>query len=460
MKCLKSCAACLLALTLLVVGILPVAAYEPANVNVTSEAALVVDMNRDIVVFEKNADTKMYPASLTKIMTAVVVLDECADLADVRITATYEALDPLYGTDSSIYGLDIDEEMTALDLLSVMMIQSANDAANVLAYHFGDGDIDAFIEKMNKKATDLGMTGTHFTNAHGLHHSDHYTTARDMYTLTKYAMAKPLFKEMVTSLYYVVPETNTHYEQTVVSTVFLQDPDETDYYYEYAAGVKTGYTDPAGLCLVSTAEKDGTAYACIVLKCPTEYEGSHFVLSKALYEWAYESLEYRTVHNTETIVGNQAVTFGKDCETVPAVLQTAVEGIVPKNLSPDAVQVQVTWNEAAVTAPITKGQVLGSATVTVDGKSLGTVDVVSSTDVKKSNWKVFVNALGNFFSHPVVQVALWIIGILLILFGLFVLYCLWLRYQNRKRRRRRAERRRRMEEEQRKQQQNTNPYNF
>lgn len=454
----RTCLSILSALVLLLTSVLPAAAYEPTGVNVSAEAALLVDLTRDTVVFEKNADAKMYPASLTKIMTAVVVLEECSDPASVSITAAYEALDPLYDTDSSIYGLEIDEEMTALDLLSVMMIQSANDAANVLAYHFGGGSIDAFIDKMNQKAATLGLTGTHFQNAHGLHESDHYTTARDLYVLTKHALEKALFKEIVTSLYYTVPETNAHWEQVVETTVYLQDPDEVDYYYEYAAGVKTGYTDAAGRCLISTAEKDGTSYMCVLLKCPVEdangnYVREEFGLSEALYEWAFNTLEYRAVTDTTSTVGYQIVEFGKDTEYVPVSLLTVVEGIIPNTLTPEATQVQVTYDEAYVIAPVVKGQKLGTATVSVDGTVLGTVDVVAAADVQKSTGKVVWAAIRTFFSYTVVKVILWLLLILVLLFALFVAYCFWCRHQNRKRRRRRMEeRRRRME------QANRNPF--
>ncbi len=448
----KTVTAMLLTVALLVGSIFPAAAFTPTGVNISAEAALLADLGRDTVVFEKNADARMYPASLTKIMTAVVVMDECSDPASVSIEAAFEALDPLYGTDSSIFGLEIGEVMTAYDLLALMMIQSANDAANVLAYHFGGNDLEAFIEKMNQKAADLGLTNTHYVNAHGLHDSDHYTTARDLYTLTKYALEKSMFRDIVTSLYYETPETNVHWEQVVETTVYLQDPDEVDYYYEYAKGVKTGYTDPAGRCLVSTAEKDGTTYLCVLLKCPVEdaegfYVREEFGVSKGLYEWAFNTLEFRAVNDTTTTVGYQAVQFGKDTEQVAVNLNGTIESIVEKTYTTDQAQVQVTFDAEAVEAPVVTGQKLGTATVSLDGKELGTLDVVASQDIEKDNRKVVKAALQHFFSLPIVKVVLWLIVILVLLFALFIAYCFWCRARNRRRRKRREEaRRRRMEE--------------
>ena len=457
----KRCITLLLALALLLVSAVPAMAFEPTDVDVCAEAALLVDLGRNTVVYEKNADAKMFPASLTKIMTAVVVLEACPNPAAVSVEAAYEALDPLYGTDSSIFGLEIGEVMSAYDLLALMMIQSANDAANVLAYHFGDDDLDAFINKMNQKAAELGMNNTHFVNAHGLHDPEHYTTARDLYTLTTHALANPTFKELVTSLYYETPETSVHYEQVVQTTVYLQDPDEVDYYYEYAEGVKTGYTDPAGRCLISTAKKDGSQYLCVLLKCPVEdadgyYIREEFGLSKDLYEWAFNTLGYGPVNNTTDIIGQQAVEFGKDCEAVDVQLGNVVESIIEKNHNTSNAEVQLTLDSELVTAPITKGQKLGSADVLLDGKLIGTVDVVAATDIEKDNWKVVVAALHTFFAHPLVKAVLWVLGILAALFVLFVLYCFWCRARHRRRRKRRAEaRRRRMEEEA-----NRNPFDM
>ena len=449
----KRCLSLVLALVCLFTAALPVTAFEPVDVNVCAEAAMLIDLDHDTVVYEKNADVQMYPASLTKIMTAVVVMDECPDPASVSIEAAYEALDPLYGTDSSIFGLEIGEVMTAYDLLSLMMIQSANDAANVLAYHFGGEDLDTFIEKMNNKAAKLGMTNTHYVNAHGLHDADHYTTARDLYILTEYALQNPMFKEIVTSLYYETPETDAHWPSVVETTVYLQDPDEEDYYYEYAQGVKTGYTDPAGRCLITTAVKDGTSYMCVLLKCPVEdadgyYVREEFGLSKDLYEWAFNTLSYRAVNDTTSIVGYQNVTFGKDATQVAVRLAGTIEAIVENSYTTDMTQVTVTFDSESVEAPVVKGQKLGTATVSVNGTILGTVEVVADEDIEKDEKKVAVEKRNHFFSLPIIKILLWLLVTLVLLIVTFITYCFWCRARHRRRRKRRMEERRRMEAQQ------------
>lgn len=436
---------CLAALMLVGMS-LSVAAFEPAGVDVCAEAVVLTDLTHDTIVYEKNADAQMAPASLTKIMTAVVVLENCSDIDNTWVTVTYDALEPLYGTDSSIFYLADGEVMSVKDLLAVLMIASANDGANALAYHFGGGSIDTFIGMMNQKAAALGMTGTHYDNAHGLDSETHYTTARDMVTLTKYAMAIPAFKEIVSNATYTVSGTNIRYDTPIETTVHLQNP-ESQYYYPYAIGVKTGYTTPAGRCLITTAEKDGTAYLCVLLKCPVFDEEGYMIrrefgLSEELYEWAFNTLEYRTLVDDQTVVASCPVELGEGAESVDAVLSTPVEAIVENTMTADDVKVDVAMHATAVTAPITTGQTLGTATVSLRGEVIATVDVVATHSISQSAEKVEQKEREEFLAQPLVKTVLWVIGILAFLFVLLITYLIWRAHKRRVSRRRRNARRR------------------
>lgn len=426
----------------------PTASVTPTAVDVCAEAVVLADLTHDAIVYEKNADQQMHPASLTKIMTAVVVLERCADIDNTWVTVTNDAIEPLIGTDSSIFYLADGEVMSVKDLLAVLMIASANDAANALAFHFGDGSIDAFIGLMNEKATQLGMTGTHYVNAHGLDDDAHYTTARDMYILTKYAMQNETFKAIVSSAEYTVSGTNIRYDTPIETTVHLQNP-VSQYYYEYAKGVKTGYTTPAGRCLITTAEKDGTTYLCVLLKCPVfDDEGymvrREFELSESLYEWAFNTLEYRTLVTADTIVSTCAVDLGEGAESVDAVLAAPVQAIVECSTAAEAITVDVTLNAATVTAPVTQGQTLGTATVSVNGEVLQTAEVIAATSIALSEEKVAKRQREEFFAQPLVKAVLWIIGILLVLFVLMVIYLVWRAHKRRIARRRRQQRMQRL----------------
>lgn len=417
-----------------------VSAYMPSTFTVAAEGVLFANLDTGTVLYEKNADEKLYPASLTKIMTATVVLDECKDPANLKITVTQAALTPLLGTDSSVFNLVDGEELSALELLYIMLVHSANDAANVLALHFGNGNISDFISKMNQKATDLGMSSTHFVNAHGLHDENHYTTPRDMYLLTKYALKNDTFKEIVGTVRHTVPANNKSASRIVASTVYIQDPNSpvSDYYYPYASGVKTGYTDEAGRCLISTATKNGTTYICVLMKSPvTDSSGAkirqEFTDSKLLYNWAFENFEYREIMDGTTPVGECPVELGKDCDFVSVVLKEPINAILPKDADNSTLKIELNLKNNPATAPIKKGQVLGSATIKYSGETLARTEVVAMTDVEKSSMLAFVKLFTDIFSGKAFKMIL--IGIAAFVI-IFILYCIWINRHRKKRRKR------------------------
>ena len=155
-------------------------------------------------------------------------------------------------------------------LLHGLMIRSGNDASLVLADYVCNGDINQFVEMMNQKAQELGCQDTHFTNPHGLHDENHYTTARDLYLITKYAMTLPNFMEISSKVSYVLPATNKQETRRITTTNHLINQNaEGNYYYMYAKGIKTGAHDQAGYCLVSTAIRNGYSYMCVALGAPS-----------------------------------------------------------------------------------------------------------------------------------------------------------------------------------------------
>lgn len=415
--------------------------YTPSTFTVEAEGVFFANLDTETVIYQKNADKRFFPASLTKIMTAAVVLDECPNPADLKITVTDAAILPLLGTDSSVFNLVDGEVLTALDLLYILLVHSANDAANVLALHFGDGSISDFISKMNQKATDLGMSSTHFVNPHGLHDENHYTTPRDMYLLTKYALKNELFKKIVGTVRYTVPANNKSQSRIVASTIALQDPNTPtqSYYYKYASGVKTGYTDEAGRCLVSTATKGGTTYLTVLMKSPVYNSAGvkvrkEFTDSKALYQWAFDTFEYRQIYDTATPVGECKVSLGKDTDHVPLVLEEKVNAILPKGADGSTISVKFQPETITAEAPIKKGQVLGEATITYADNVIATVNLVAMNDVEKSGILAFVKGFTDLFKSKAFKVI--IIAIILII-ALFFGYVAFINRKRKKRRRRR-----------------------
>lgn len=437
----KKCFSFFLSIFILICSAISVSAYTPSTFTVAAEGVLFANLDTGTVMYEKNADKRLYPASLTKIMTAAVVLDECKDPASLKITVTEAALLPLLGTDSSVFNLVDGEVLSALDLLYIMLVHSANDAANVLAIHFGQGSISDFITKMNQKATDLGMSATHFVNAHGLQDENHYTTPRDMYLLTKHALENEIFKEIVGTVRYTVPANNKSEARIVASTIYLQDPNSpvSDYYYPYASGVKTGYTDEAGRCLVSTATKGGTTYLCVLMNSPVTNSAGvkirqEFTDSKLLYQWAFDTFEYRQVLDSSTPVGECPVELGKDCDFVSLVLKEPVNAILPKDADNSTIKVEIELKSDPATAPIEKGEVLGTATIKYGGETLAKTEVVAMTEVEKSSVLAFVKFFTDLLSGKAFKIILISIAGLIVI---FILYCAWLNRRRKKRRRRR-----------------------
>ena len=237
------------------------------NVDLHCESVLMINTDNEQVVFEKNADEKRYPASTTKIMTYIVAYEHIDDLDNTKIPIKQSVMNQLKDTDSSLANVaaHVGSTMSAVDLLYSMMVPSGNDAALTLADYVGDGDVNKFVDMMNEKAEELGCENTHFQNPDGLHNEDHYTTARDLYKITTYARTLPLFDEICNTTEYYCKGDNT----PLITTNYLIDSARGgQYYYRYAKGIKTGTTDEAGRCLVTTGSADGNSYILVLLGAP------------------------------------------------------------------------------------------------------------------------------------------------------------------------------------------------
>ena len=272
------------ALALLLV-FLPQAGVSAAGFNIdfptTSAAIELVNLDTGTVVYQKNADAKREMASTTKIMTYVVVSDHIKDLRNTKITVSKKILNELLGTGSSMSGIRVNDVLTAEQLLNCMMVPSGNDAALVLADYVGGGSSDKFVEMMNAKAKELGCKNTRFANPHGLHDPNHYTTADDLAKIAKYAMGLPEFMQICSQTSYSYapvggPDAGKKMPTLATTNLLISKnaPGNT-YFYTYAKGIKTGHTDEAGYCLVSSATADGYSYLCAVsythLTLPTIY---------------------------------------------------------------------------------------------------------------------------------------------------------------------------------------------
>ena len=291
-----------------------VLAVDDPQIDTTYAAVLlgVDDNGNQTVLYEKNENERVYPASLTKVMTVLLAVEdiEAGKIALTDQVTSQSGYDyDLVSGGSSAY-IMLQETMTLESLLYCAMVASANDACNVIAQYVG-GTIPDFIERMNTRAQELGCTNTHFANTHGLTDENHYTTAWDFSQIVREAASHELFMTIANTVNYTVPDTNVSVARELESTNSLINPTNTlypgDWGYEYAKGIKTGHTESAGYCLASSAEKDGVKLVSVVFNCDsyeqedgTTYYGN-FADTRTLFEWGFEN--YRQQYTRGRITG-------------------------------------------------------------------------------------------------------------------------------------------------------------
>ena len=404
---------------------------------ITSEAVYLLNLDTETVVFERNSDKKMYPASTTKIMTYIIAAEHVSDFKEEKVLIDKEILDRLIGTGSSLSNLEyfIGKYVTVYDLLNCLMIKSGNDAALLLAYHVGEGSVQKFIDMMNAKAEELGCQNTHFMNPHGLHDEEHYTTASDLAIITRYAQTLPYFNEISNTVTAYL-SVDTEKEYPLINTNYMiNETGGGDYYYPYAKGIKTGTTDEAGYCLVSTANYSGYTYLCIVMGSPCidsngkEIETNGAMLdSKTLYKWAFTTLEIKSVISEQTPVCEVPVKLAWNQDTVLLVPQKSYSTILPTDVTASSIDISVDIPDS-LTAPVIEGTVIGSATISYANQELTTVELIASETVERSKILYFMEYATKVLHSRYLLIAVGVVVFLLVLYIIFTIA-----YNNRKKR--------------------------
>lgn len=365
-------------------------AYKTSGFEVKSEAAILVSLDTGDVIYEKNADEQRYPASITKIMTGALLVENCDNL-DTQVTVTKDNVESLFGSDLTVAGFLPGENVTLRECLNTLMVCSAADSANVIVDYVEKQTGKNFVDLMNEKAKKLKMTKTHFVNATGLHDESHYTTARDLVKLCKYAIDLPNFLDICSQATYQIPKTNKHDKRTVVTTNFLINR-ATNMYYTYAKGIKTGFTTPAGRCVASTASKDGYNYLCVVMG-GDNVKRTEFSDSKNLYEWAFNNFEYRTVADTNTIISEMQVKLSSETDFIQLYPEKNVTVIMPSDISNDSIIYDPVITDNNIWAPVEKGQVLGYVSIKCAGQEIAKVNLVNHDKIERSTW-LFILEIG------------------------------------------------------------------
>ena len=350
----------------------------------TSKAVIIYELTSDTMIYNWNPDQRIYPASMVKLMTALLALEN-AELTD-KVIVTRKALSYVeIGSVSA--GLKAGEELTLEDLLNCMMAASANDAATVIAEHIG-GTQEEFVKMMNDRAVELGCTGTNYTNAHGLHDEQNYTTARDICRLLDVALEDPEFKALFNAKSYTVPATNMSEERIVLTSNHMMSRETIKKYFdERVTGGKTGATDEAGRCLAATAESNGMELLTIVMGAEPTYEADGLSLSAfgsfeetaKLLDYAFGNFECRQVFSEDQIISQYPVENGTNSVVVrPA---KAASTVLPLGVDGS----QLTWiygdSVGTLTAPVEEGKAISTVQVWYGAKCLAQTELVAAHEV-------------------------------------------------------------------------------
>lgn len=413
--------------------------YEP-DFTLTSKAVYLENLDTGLVLYEKNADQQMYPASLTKIMTAILVLENVKDLDGETAAYPMWIQDMLYGTNASLGGLIVGEKLTIRQLLTSALVQSGNESAMILAGYVGSGgmadfmprDITSFVEMMNDKAKALGCTGTHFTNPTGLHSDNHYSTARDMAIMAKYAMQNPVFASLVKNYAVQLGQTNKHSDLWQYSTnkmLLTSSP----YYYAPVVGIKTGSTDEAGRCVISQAEDNGYRYFCVVMGAPSTAAEPfpNFIETRQLYRWAFGTFSLKTLLEQGELMAEVPVKYSGDGKIAKLAVKDDVVKLLRNDISSDSIIYHTELPES-IEAPVAAGDSVGTLHIMLMGEEIGTAELVATQDFSLSWFRKALGTIGALLSSTTAKI------ILIVVVLAVVAYIVYMVQHNKKKKRHRS----------------------
>lgn len=416
--------------------------------NFACDSAVVMELSTGTILYEKNMHKKRYPASITKIMTAMLTAENCG-MNDV-ITFSEAAVYGIEPGSSTVYS-EVGEKMTVEQCLYAIMLESANEVC-LAAGEQVSGSIDKFVDLMNQRVKELGLTDTHFNNPNGLPDPKHYTSAHDMAVIMRTAMSNPTFRKVCSTKNYTCAKTNKHkmtrywinHHEMIAGNKYPK------YLYKYAIGGKTGYTRAAGNTLVTCAQKDGMELVCVVMKStsPESGEPNEYTDTTRLLNYGFEKFRKYTVGDTSTDIGEGVFNnYGSyfDEEQSPLHLGGESTVVLPKGVSLEEAEQKITYNK---NVEIKEGDnIIGHVAYTYQGKTVGSTDIIYTktekqaekqldeatrtmvdskiqeleetrkADAKKANlWKKVKNVVGTFFGFPVVRVILAVLLLALIIF--------------------------------------------
>lgn len=447
----------LVILICLVMAMAAPSAFALDEPELNAKAAVLVDLDSGKMLYGHNQDKQRAPASLTKVMTVLLTLD-AVDSGRISLDDIVTAQDDCrvgMADDSSTSGIMPGDQVSVRELLYCCLLQSANEGCNILGRYIG-GSIAGFVEMMNAKAEELGCVNTHFMNTNGLTAEGHYSSAYDMYLMFRACMEYPLFMEICnTTIYYPVaacvnggePMNNSNALINITSIY----SNGGKYLYDGATGGKTGYTNAAGYCLITTAEREGVHVLAVVMGCDGALNAGiedyyNFIDSGVLYDWAFNNFSYRSILSQNEVMSRLEVQLADNDAVAMLKPASDMKLLLPNETLDESISREVVIYDQNLRAPLAAGTVLGEVQVTVDGEAMGSVKLVNSSDIELSRSAYLKQRLGELMSKG------WVIALMSIVLFFAVIYiALVTRYRKLRRRhlqeRRRAEQRRRAERE-------------
>ncbi len=408
------------------------------TISINAKASLLVNSETGEVLHAENEHEKLYPASCTKIMTALLALENC-NLGDTVTMQSEDFTDVSSGASSA--GLKVGEQISVEDLLYCMMLPSGNEAANALA-RVTAGSVEDFVKMMNDRAAELGCTNTHFVNPNGLHDDDHYTSAYDLFLISQQAMQDSTFATIVNTAQKKLPATNMNDERVIYTTNDLIFSSSSNIYYDNCYGIKTGHTTPAGYCLVAFAKQSGYTYYSVILgaEAGSPYAGS-FTETVRMFDWAFDNFSMQTATEAGEAVTECPVRLGRGADHVTLVTSSDISVLIPNNATKNDLDTKITVDES-YDAPIEAGQKLGTVTYSFDGMECASADLVALSAVERSPVLYVLDQIASFFRITYVRIA---VAVIIIIFVIYLILS-FIAGRNRRRNRRRKKARKRKQQ--------------
>lgn len=407
------------------------AAYTAAF-ETDSEIVYVYSMDAEgTVIYDKNAEQRANCSSLAKLITAYLVISQCEDYSE-SITVPATPIRALDNTSCTRVGILVGEVISVQELLYCMMIANAADAGNVLAYHFGGESIEAFVDKMNEFAAQIGCENTHFADPNGLSDAAQYTTARDLAVIYSTCLENDYFAQLAGMDYYKMPATNKYYETRYLHTTNLcMDGNYPDYYCSEVVNGKVA-TDSNDLgYAITSATKDGYSYMAVVLNGPlVDYDNDEnkenmaMVDTARIFDWIFETVKLRIVARTSTVVTEIKVNHSSEYDYVSLVPMIEVSALVPEGIDDESVYIRAIpeMTKTETDAPVHKGDVLGTASILYADEEIARVDLVASFDVERSYSRFISETLHDIVTNPIFIILVSLLMLAGLVFGIYVYF--------------------------------------